>query len=141
MNELLERPTPAVVQAANETLPLMKEDEEHIYLVAGGRKIPLNPFFVKLFMQIFEQVRLGKPISVLPHNAEMTTQQAAALLNVSRPFVSKLIKNGELAYEMRGTHRRIRLEEVMRYKQERAVRRRKAISVIAELSDECGFPD
>ena len=141
MNFLLEKPTPAVVQEANETLPLMKEDEEHIYLVAGGRRIPLNPFFVKLLMQIFEQVRLGKPISVLPHNSEMTTQQAAALLNVSRPFVSKLIKNGEIAYEMRGTHRRIRLEEVMRYKQERAVRRRKAISAIAELSEEYGLPD
>ncbi len=92
-------------------------------------------------MQILEQVRLGKPISILPHNAEMTTQQAADLLNVSRPFVSKLLKKGELAYEMRGTHRRIRLEMVKRYKQERAVKRRKAISAIADLAEEYGLPD
>lgn len=142
MNELLERPTADVVQAANDTLPLIQQGDDHrVYLMAGDQKTALNPFFVKLLLQILEHVRLGKPISVLPHNAELTTQQAAALLNVSRPFVSKLIKNGELAHEMRGTHRRIRLEEVLRYQKERAVRRKKALASIAELSEDYGLPD
>jgi excisionase family DNA binding protein len=141
MSAVLERPTPSAVQTANQTLPLVKADEESVYLVAGDTKIRLDPFLVHILMAVFEQVRQGKPVSIIPHNAEMTTQQAATLLNVSRPFVSKLIKDGQLAYEMRGTHRRIRLEEVMRYREERSVVRKRALRKLASLSEEFGLPD
>ena len=141
MSAVLERPTPSAVQTANQTLPLVKADEESVYQVAGDTKIRLDPFLVHILMAVFEQVRQGKPVSIIPHNAEMTTQQAATLLNVSRPFVSKLIKDGQLAYEMRGTHRRIRLEEAMRYREERSVVRKLALRKLASLSEEFGLPD
>lgn len=141
MPDLLERPPQAVVRTADEALHELKGDEAPIALLVGDKKIPLDPYFARLFVEVFEQLSEGKPVSILPHNAEMTTQQAASILNVSRPFVSKLLKNGEMAYEMRGTHRRIRLEEVMRYKQEQAVIRREALTRLTELAEELHLPD
>lgn len=141
MHGVLERPTNTAIETATQTLPLVREDEEHVYLLAGQHKVRLDPFLVNVLVLVLEQVQQGKPISIIPHNAEMTTQQAAAILNVSRPFVSKLLKTGELAHEMRGTHRRIRIEEVLRYKHERSQTRRIALDRVAELSEEYGLPD
>lgn len=101
----------------------------------------MEPSIDNLLVEIFDQLSEGKPVSILPHNAEMTTRQAASILNVSRPYVSKLLKEGKMDFEMRGTHRRIRLEEVMRYKREQAVRRRDALARMTEISEDLDLPD
>lgn len=141
MPELLERPSEDVVKAADEALHELKSEETPVFLLIGEKKLQLDPYIANLLVEVFEQLSEGKPVSILPHNAEMTTRQAASILNVSRPYVSKLLKEGKMDFEMRGTHRRIRLEEVMRYKQEQAVRRRDALARMTEIAEELDLPD
>ena len=141
MPELLERPSEDVVKAADEALHELKSEETQVFLLVGEKKLQLDPYIANLLVEVFEQLSEGKPVSILPHNAEMTTRQAASILNVSRPYVSKLLKEGKMDFEMRGTHRRIRLEEVMRYKQQQAVRRRDALARMTEIAEELDLPD
>lgn len=141
MPELLERPSEDVVKAADEALHELKSEETSVFLLIGEKKLRLDPYIANLLVEVFEQLSEGKPVSILPHNAEMTTRQAASILNVSRPYVSRLLKEGKMDFEMRGTHRRIRLEEVMRYKQEQAVRRRDALARMTEIAEELDLPD
>ena len=141
MPELLERPSEDVVKAADEALHELKSEETQVFLLIGKKKLQLDPYIANLLVEVFEQLSEGKPVSILPHNAEMTTRQAASILNVSRPYVSRLLKEGKMDFEMRDTHRRIRLEEVMRYKQEQAVRRRDALARMTEIAEELDLPD
>lgn len=61
---------------------------------------------------------LGKPLVVMQEKSEMTTQEAADFLNVSRPLIVQEIRRGKLAFRTVGTHRRIELEELVRYRDE-----------------------
>jgi excisionase family DNA binding protein len=70
-----------------------------------------------LLSQILGELAKGNPVTVLPHEAELSTQQAADLLRVSRPFVIKLIDEGQIPCRKVGLHRRIRLADLLRFKQ------------------------
>lgn len=72
----------------------------------------------------------------MPTNKELTTQEAADLLNVSRPYLIKLLEAGELAFTKVGTHRRIRFSDLMSYKEERDNSRKQGLAELAKLSQE-----
>ncbi|MBA4170853.1 MAG: helix-turn-helix domain-containing protein [Chloroflexi bacterium] len=82
-------------------------EEEAIELPAGA---------VGLLMDILETMATGRGLTLLPENAELTTVQAAAVLNVSRPFLIELLDEGAIPHRKVGTHRRIRMEDVMTFK-------------------------
>jgi excisionase family DNA binding protein len=71
---------------------------------------------VALLMDILEAMAAGRGVSIIPENAELTTAQAAAILNVSRPYFIKLLAEGAIPYRKVGKHRRILMEDVMTYK-------------------------
>ena len=71
---------------------------------------------VALLMDILENMAAGRGITLIPQNAELTTVQAAAILNVSRPFLIKLLDEKAIPHHKTGKHRRIRIEDVMAYK-------------------------
>lgn len=71
---------------------------------------------VALLMDILEAMAAGQGISLIPENAELTTVQAAGVLNVSRPYLIKLLEENVIPYRKVGKHRRIRMEDVMAYK-------------------------
>lgn len=83
------------------------EQERPLELPAGA---------VALLMDILEAMAAGRGVTLMPENAELTTVQAAEVLNVSRPFLIKLLDEGAIPHRKVGKHRRIRMEDVMAYK-------------------------
>ena len=71
---------------------------------------------VALLMDILEAMAAGQGLSLIPENAELTTVQAAEVLNVSRPYLIKLLEENAIPHRKVGKHRRIRMEDVMAYK-------------------------
>ncbi|MBL8658295.1 MAG: helix-turn-helix domain-containing protein [Rhodospirillales bacterium] len=97
-------------------------EEEIIQLPAGA---------LTLLLQILEGMASGQAVTVVPQNAELTTQQAADVLNVSRPFLIQLLEAKKIPFRMVGTHRRIRFEDVMGYKEKIDADRRDALAELA----------
>jgi len=89
--------------------------------------------------QILTQMALGKGVSILPQNCVLTTVQASELLNVSRPYFIGLLESGEIPFHKVGTHRRIFLEDLVRYKNEVDKKRLAALQELSELSEELGL--
>ncbi|MEI4197763.1 helix-turn-helix domain-containing protein [Roseovarius sp. E0-M6] len=71
---------------------------------------------VALLMEILEAMAAGRGVTIIPENAELSTVQAAEVLNVSRPFLIKLLEDGSIPHRKVGKHRRVRMEDVMSYK-------------------------
>ncbi len=80
------------------------------------KPIELPSGAVALLMEILEAMAAGRGVTIIPENAELTTVQAAEILNVSRPFLIGLLDEGALPHRKVGKHRRIRMEDVMAYK-------------------------
>jgi excisionase family DNA binding protein len=103
------------------------------YFLSGtglGEQIELPEEVYLALQQVVDAMRYGLAVSVVPVGQTLTTQQAAELLGVSRPHVVKLIEKGELPHQKVGTHRRILLEDVLRY---REARRQAQYAALAEL--------
>lgn len=103
------------------------EQEETIELPAGA---------VKLLVEILEDMAAGQAVTIVPQNAELTTQQAADFLNVSRPFLIRLLEEKKLPFRMVGTHRRIRFEDVLKHKERIDAERRKVLDELAAEAQE-----
>lgn len=82
--------------------------EQPIELPAGA---------VALLMDILEAMAAGRGVTIIPENAELTTVEAATILNVSRPFFIKLLDDKAIPHRLVGTHRRILIDDVMAYKE------------------------
>jgi excisionase family DNA binding protein len=78
----------------------------------------------------------GLAISIAPHNTMLTTQEAADLLNVSRPTLVRLLTDGEIPYTMRGRHRRVMLRDVLDYRDRTRRERRRALDQMAADAEE-----
>jgi len=108
----------------------------------SGEEHELPHSVYNVLIDVIHQVLvLGNTVKVMSVDAELTTQQAADLLNVSRPFLIKLLKERDLDYRMVGTHRRIRLEDLLVYRDQRDAERRRLLGEITSESQELGLYD
>jgi excisionase family DNA binding protein len=104
-----------------------------------GEAILLPPTAYEALRTVIGGMAQGLTITLVPHGKEMTTQEAADLLNISRTYVVKLIDQGELTAHKVGTHRRLRIEDVLAYRDRRAEHRREALRRLTEMSEEGGY--
>ncbi|MEV5144504.1 excisionase family DNA-binding protein [Streptomyces sp. NPDC052727] len=93
----------------------------------------------EMFAVMLAALASGKGVQVMPVDAELTTQQAADVLNVSRPYLIGLLEDEKIPYRRVGRHRRIRFEDLMRYKREDDQRRHDAANELAQLGQELGL--
>ncbi|GAB2776168.1 helix-turn-helix domain-containing protein [Streptomyces daliensis] len=106
---------------------------------AGDREpLTLPREAVELLASLLAHLGAGRAVSIVPSDAELTTQQAADLLNVSRPFLIGLLDAGEIEYRTVGTHRRITASSLLEYQRKDDHRRRLVADELTQLGQEMG---
>jgi excisionase family DNA binding protein len=91
---------------------------------------------VRLLVDVLTEMAKGNLVTLMPVHAELSTQQAADFLNVSRPFLIKLLEEGKIPYRKVGTHRRMLFFDVMAYKQQVDKQRLKTLEELAAQAQE-----
>ena len=89
-----------------------------------------------MFAQILDLLAQGRGVQIFPKEVELSTQQAAAMLNVSRPYLIGLLEAGKIPFRKVGRHRRIRYEDLMAYMRVDDLKRREAADKLAELTED-----
>jgi excisionase family DNA binding protein len=84
-----------------------------------GRQIELTPDVCRALHFVLHHIARGDPFAIIPESQMLTTNEAARVLNVSRPFLIQLLKKGEIKHTMVGSHHRMLLGDVLKYKQQR----------------------
>lgn len=110
-------------------------------IAPDGEEIPLPESLASILHEIVSQLTHGNAVRVASIHEELTTQEAADILNVSRPYLIKLLEEGTIPFVKTGTHRRIRFSDLMKYKRYRDAERTRAINEIARISQESGLYD
>lgn len=106
-----------------------------------GATIELPAPAFRALREIVHAMAQGEAVSIVPVQRRLTTQEAADLLNVSRPYLIRLLDQGTIPFEWVGTHRRIALEDLLAYRERRAAARRQARADLVRLSEELGLYD
>lgn len=96
----------------------------------------LMPAIAKTFVDVLRLISSGRGFQLIPVDAELTTQQAADHLNVSRPYLIKLLEQHEIPFTKTGRHRRIRAEDLFAYKARRDNTRSEALAEMARYDAE-----
>jgi excisionase family DNA binding protein len=107
-------------------------------LIGRDGKTQQLPADLSAFLsQVLEELKAGKPVTILEDNAELTTMKAARMLAVSRQFLVQLLEQGQIPFHHVGTHRRVYARDLLAYKIRRDAARRKALDelVLAEWED------
>jgi excisionase family DNA binding protein len=109
---------------------------------SDGSEFPISEATFAVLRQILPTLELGQStITIAPATAELTTQQAAEALNVSRPYLIKLLTEGTIPYVMVGTHRRIRSQDLEAYQAQRNTQRRRSLNELTQIMEEEGLFD
>lgn len=112
----------------------------HKLVKANGEEIPISENVFKVLQEIVPALEQGRiTVTISPSDAEMTTQEAADILNVSRPHLVKLLNNNEIPYTKTGSHRRIKVKDVMDYKEKKDTQCRQSLNEMAEIMQENGL--
>jgi excisionase family DNA binding protein len=104
-----------------------------------GEQLPLPTPVYTLLRRMVHELARGNAVTVVPVHAVLTTQQAADLLNTSRPFLVKLLESGEIPFHRVGTHRRIRFRDLMAYRRRREQAEAGALDEMARMAQEMGL--
>jgi excisionase family DNA binding protein len=134
---------PASQEEQIHALQKLLQQEEKAFLTGkgGAPSLELPDAVYELLLRILDGMKQGKAISIVPVMQVLTTQQAAGLLGVSRPFFVRLLESGKIPFHLTGTHRRVYLKDLLAYKEQRDQNRRNALDEMARKSEELGIYD
>lgn len=104
-----------------------------------GKVLRLPKAATDLLYHLLTEMAHGNAVTLIPVHAELTTQEAADLLNVSRPHLVRLLEDGQIPYRLVGTHRRVKFAELESYRVRAEEERQKAMEKLAEQAQELGF--
>ncbi len=102
-------------------------------------ELELPPKVLRFFAEMLGAMAEQKVITLVPQKHELTTQEAAAFLNVSRPFVIKEIESGKIAHRKVGRHRRVAFVDLVKYQQASRAASEQALQDLADQAQQLGF--
>lgn len=102
----------------------------------NGEHLVLPPEVFEVLRDVVDAMARGQAVTIAPVHQRLTTQEAADLLGVSRPTLVKLLEAGEIPFEQPGRHRRVRLADVLAYRDRASEERREALDRMVEIADE-----
>lgn len=111
----------------------------HLRLIDGDDKITVPVSAIRLLADILNQTAQGNAVSLVPIGHTLTTQQAADLLNVSRPYLVKLLEAGKISFTKVGRHRRIKYEDLLAYMDKSDEISRQAVDELSKQAQELGM--
>ena len=130
--------TEAEVIAQLEQL-LSAEASQAKLVASNGEEVLIPESVYRILRQVIQAMASGQHISVVTQNRQLTTQEAADILSVSRPFMVKLLEAGEIPHIKVGSHRRIRFEDLMTYKEKRDMKHGKLLDELIEITEEASL--
>lgn len=118
---------------------LGKGENAELHLYDGDKELQVPITAIHFLVEILDAMSRGEAVSILPINKELTTQEAANLLNVSRPYLVQLLDQGELPYHKVGVRRKVLLKDVMEYKQKRDAESKHLLDELAADAQSLGM--
>ncbi len=105
-------------------------------LIDGDMDVVVPTSAIRMLVQILDQMAEGNAVSMVPIHAELTTQEAADFLNVSRPYLVKLLEEGQIPFRKVGVRRRILFKDLMAYREKSLIKRKEALDKLAAEAQE-----
>ncbi|WP_373515172.1 excisionase family DNA-binding protein [Persicitalea sp.] len=146
MNALIKKPSRQEQRTASESLRRLnaatqnnKSTQVKIQVEESGELISIPPKALDVLATILSHMAEGKATSVVAADAELSTQQAAELLGASRPHIVKLLEEGTIPFKKVGSHRRVLLEDILKYQTELRLKRKERLKFLAKQAQELGL--
>src|SRR5262245_59877108 len=121
-----------VQNAENLSLTLTRPDGRQLEVTVPGAAM-------HILARVLDEMASGRPVTLLPQEAELSTRQAAELLGVSRPYLIKQLEAGKIPFRRVGTHRRIRYQDLRVYQEQEREARHRGLDELVALSEEMGL--
>ena len=129
-SELAATASRALARASKETVRVRLDDDT---------ELPLPKAVTPLLIHLLTEMAQGNSVTLIPVHAELTTQEAANLLNVSRPYLVSLLEQKKIPFHKVGTHRRIKFTDIEKYKARFEEQRNAALDELAKQAQELGM--
>ena len=129
----------ALAGQAGRALEALTDGTQPVSARFGDRTVDLPAPAVQLLREVLDRMADGEGIALTPLHAELTTRQAAELLQVSRTHLVQLLDEGRIPCRMVGSHRRVRAEDILAFRRETEVRRREALDEMTARDQELGL--
>ena len=126
----------SLARESSRSLSSLTNSNLNVHIRDTNEDIVLPASAVRLLVDLLSAMADGDAVTLIPIHAELTTQQAADFLGVSRPFLVKLLEEGKLPFNKVGTHRRVQFRDLMDYKRQIDDQRQKTLDELAAQAQE-----